>query len=111
MLYEAREERLTNALAETRNLLTEFTRSPQYPAVLRRMFAVATDQLGKQVRISGRAEDAGLLSKVAGKNFDPAPQPILGGLLAETTDGNRRLSLSFDELLRLREDRVRDILA
>ena len=111
MLYEAREKRLEGAIAETRNLLQEYTRSPQYPAVLRRMAAAVTESLGKQVRIQGRGEDAALLAKVAGKSFDPAPLPILGGLIAETPDGSRRLNLSFDELLRLREDRVRELLA
>ena len=75
------------------------------------LMTVATDSLGKQLKISGRAEDAALLAKVAGKCFDPAPLPIVGGLIAETPDGSRRLKLSFDELLRLREDRVREILA
>lgn len=111
LLYEARERRLTGAVEETRKLLDEYTRSPQYSVVLRRMVAAAGSSLGKQLRISGRAEDASLLTKVAGKNFDPTPQPILGGLVAETPDGSRRLSLSFDELLRLHEDRIRELLA
>jgi len=111
MLYEAREKRLVSAIGETKNLLQEYTRSAQYPNVLKRMMAAATDTLGRQVRILGRGEDAALLAKVAGKSFDPAPQPILGGLVAETPDGSRRLNLSFDELLRLREDRVRELLA
>lgn len=111
LLYEARETRLESAIGETRTLLEEYTRSPQYPAVLQRMVAAAGDALGKPLRISGRAEDAVLLTKVAGKSFDPTPQPILGGLVAETPDGHRRLNLSFDELLRLREDRVRELLA
>jgi len=111
LLYEAREKRLEGALGETRVLLQEYTRSPQYPTVLKRMMAAATESLGKQLRILGRSEDAAVLSKLAGKSFDPAPQPILGGLVAETVDGSRRLNLSFDELLRLREDRVRELLA
>ena len=111
LLYEAREKRLAGAISETRDLLSDYTRSPQYPAVLKRMMSAATESLGKQVRILGRSEDAPLLTKVAGKSFDPTPLPILGGLVAETTDGNRRLNLSFDELLRLREDRVRELLA
>ncbi len=111
LLYEAREERLEGAVRETRTLLEEYTRSNQYPAVLRRMLASATDALGKQVRVRGRADDAAVLSKVAGKAFDPTPEPIVGGLVAETTDGSRRLNLSFDELLRLREDKVRELLA
>jgi vacuolar-type H+-ATPase subunit E/Vma4 len=111
LLYEAREKRLESAIGETRTLLQEYTRSPHYPAVLKRMMAAATDSLGRQVRILGRSEDAALLARVAGKSFDPTPQPILGGLIAETVDGSRRLNLSFDELLRLREDRVRELLA
>jgi vacuolar-type H+-ATPase subunit E/Vma4 len=111
LLYEAREQRLERAITETRELLRGFTASAVYPNVLRRMCAVANDALGKSVRVSGRAEDAGLLTKVAGKSFDPTPQPILGGLIAETPDGSRRLNLSFDELLRLREDKVRELLA
>jgi vacuolar-type H+-ATPase subunit E/Vma4 len=111
MLYEARERRLEEGLRETRSLLAEFTRSPEYPPVLKRMVEVATDALGRQVRISGRAEDASLLSKAAGRAFDPTPVAIVGGLVAETTDKSRRLNLSFDELLRLREDQVRELLA
>ncbi|MFI5413348.1 MAG: V-type ATP synthase subunit E [Candidatus Lutacidiplasmatales archaeon] len=111
LLYEAREKRLSSAMGETRTILQEYTRSAQYPAALKRMVAVANDTLGKGIRISGRAEDAALLARVSGKGFDPTPQPIVGGLVAETPDGSRRLNLSFDELLRLREDRVREILA
>ena len=111
LLYEARERRLVSAIGETRALLQGTLRSGRYPAVLRRMVAAASDSLGKPLRISGRGEDAVLLAKAAGKSFDPTPQPILGGLVAETPDGSRRLNLSFDELLRLREDRVRELLA
>ncbi|HXW66958.1 MAG TPA: V-type ATP synthase subunit E [Thermoplasmata archaeon] len=110
-LYEARERRLEEGLRATRVLLAEFTNDPEYPEVLRRMVAVATNELGRPIRVSGRAEDAARLGKIAGKSFDPTPRPIVGGLVAETPDGNRRLNLSFDELLRLREDRVRELLA
>jgi vacuolar-type H+-ATPase subunit E/Vma4 len=111
MLYEAREKRLEEGLAETRALLSEFTSTPAYPAVLKKMVDAAGSSLGKQLRISGRGEDAAVLSRVAGKSFDPTARPILGGLIAETPDGSRRLNLSFDELLRLREDAVRELLA
>jgi vacuolar-type H+-ATPase subunit E/Vma4 len=111
LLYEARERRLEQALRETRDLLAEYTDRPEYAGVLRRMVQVATDELGRPLKVSGRAEDSARLQKAAGKSFDPTPQPILGGLIAESADGSRRLNLSFDELLRLREDKVREILA
>ena len=111
LVYEAREARLTHAIEETRTLLQDYTRSSEYPNVLKRMVDEASATLGPKIRVSGRSEDASLLQKAAGKNFDPRPQRILGGLLAETPDGSRRLNLSFDELLRLNEDRVRELLA
>jgi len=110
-LYEARERHLSRSVTATRTLLADYAESSDYPAVLKRMFQVASDQLGGKLKVSGREEDAAVLQKLAGKSFDPTPVPILGGLVAETADGHRRLNLSFDELLRLREDRVRELLA
>lgn len=110
-LYEAREARLTDAIRETRDLLGDYTKSPEYPKALERMVAAAREELGTSVRVSGRAEDAERLRSIAGASFDPIPRSILGGIVAETPDGHRRLNFSFDELLRLREDRVRELLA
>jgi vacuolar-type H+-ATPase subunit E/Vma4 len=109
--YEAQEKAMNASLDAVRDLLHAFTESDEYPEVLRRMFFVATDELGKDVRVTGRAEDAALLKTLAGRSFDPTPAAILGGLVAETPSGHRHLTLSFDELLRLREDRVRALLA
>jgi len=111
LLYEAREERLARGFEETRKLLSDITDDVEYAAVLRRMISSAGARLGKSARVSGRAEDAALLARLAGRSFDPAPRPILGGVVAETPDGRRRLDLSFDELLRQRADAVRRILA
>lgn len=111
LVYEAKERQMNDSLALTRGLLSEYTRSDEYPKVVKRMVGYASDRLGKSPKITGRSEDAALLKKVAGASFDPAPQSILGGIVAESSDGSRRLNLSFDELLRLREDRVRDLLA
>jgi len=111
LVYEAEETRMTSALGQTRELLENFTDSDEYPKVLKRMIGYATDVLGKSAKVSGRPADAALLKKLAGAGFDPTAQPILGGLVAESADGARRLNLSFDELLRLREDRVRQLLS
>ncbi len=111
LAYEARERRMGDALDQSRDLLKEYTEGSEYPKVLKRMYASAVDVLGKSIRVYGRAEDAAALKSVAGKNFDDREAPILGGLIAETSDGERRLNLSFDELLRLREDRLRELLA
>ena len=109
--YESRERALGTSLEAVRAMLVDFTGSDEYDELLRRMYDYALGALGRDARISGRAEDAARLKRLAGRAFQPTPQPILGGLLAETSDGARRLTLSFDELLRLREDRLRELLA
>jgi|HubBroStandDraft_4_1064222.scaffolds.fasta_scaffold182362_3 V/A-type H+-transporting ATPase subunit E len=111
LVYEAKERQMNDSIAGTRAILSNYTKSDDYPKLLKRMATSATDRLGKPTKLMGRAEDAALLKKVAGASFDPSPQAILGGLVAESSDGSRRLNLSFDELLRLREDKVRDLLA
>ncbi|MCI4324977.1 MAG: hypothetical protein L3K00_03715 [Thermoplasmata archaeon] len=110
LVYAAQESKMAGALSETRELLEEYTDSDEYPKVVKRMAAYASDVLGKSTKVMGRSADAALLKKVAGAGFDPTPQTILGGIVAESSDGSRRLNLSFDELLRLREDRVRQLL-
>ncbi|MCI4335614.1 MAG: hypothetical protein L3K17_00230 [Thermoplasmata archaeon] len=111
LVFEARERRMGRLIGRTRQVLGEFTRSEEYPALLKEMYGYAVRSLGKQVRVSGRAQDAALLKTVAGKAFHDTALPITGGLVVETSDGARRLDLSFDELLRRREDRVRELLA
>jgi vacuolar-type H+-ATPase subunit E/Vma4 len=111
LTYEAREKQTSDRLQQVRATLSAYADSDEYPQVVKRMYALAVERLGKQVKVSGRAADASLLKSVAGKAFDDTPAPILGGLIAETSDRSRRLNLSFDELLRLREDQVRTLLA
>ncbi len=111
LTYEAREDRLDRGLADAREILAGLSGSPAYAGILRRMITNATARLGRAARISGRADDAALLARLAGRAFDPTPRSIAGGIVAESEDGRRRLDLSFDELLRQRADRVRGLLA
>jgi len=111
LLHEAREGALANGFADARKLLADLTDTTEYAQILRKMIASASARLGKSCRVSGRTEDAALLARLAGRSFDPSARSILGGLVAETPDGRRRLDLSFDELLRQRGDRLRALLA
>ena len=108
-VYEAKEQRAHAALERTRSELRAFTKSPEYAQVLQRMYAHAVDRLGPKIKVSGRSEDATALRGLAGKGFDDEPASILGGLIAQSPDGARRLNLTFDELLRLNEDKIRQI--
>jgi vacuolar-type H+-ATPase subunit E/Vma4 len=110
MGYEFQESRTQALLEAVKRQLADYTKSPEYSKLLKRMYAAAGSRLGKDLRIRGRAEDAKLLRTVAGAGYDDKPLPVTGGFIAETSDGTRRLNLTFEELLRLREDELRSLL-
>jgi vacuolar-type H+-ATPase subunit E/Vma4 len=93
LVYEAKEKRATAALERTRTELAAFTKTPEYAPLLQRMYAHAVDRLGPKLKVRGRAEDAAVLKGIAGRG-----------------DGAKRLNLTFDELLRLNEDKIRQIV-
>lgn len=104
LVFEARQRAVERSLDDARRRLGEFADSDDYDALLKRLYDYAVARLGKPVRISGRSADAVRLKSLAGKGFDASPIPTAGGLIAESSDGSRRLDLSFEELLRRRED-------
>lgn len=108
--YEFQEARSKEALENVRSQLAQYAETPEYPKLMKRLYAAAVGRLGKDLKIRGRAEDAKLLKSLAGSGFAATPLPVTGGLVAETSDGTRRLNLTFDELLRLREDELRSLL-
>jgi vacuolar-type H+-ATPase subunit E/Vma4 len=107
---EAREAVTTALLDVARQELAEFTKDPEYAKLVRRLYKLAVERLGPGCVVRGRAEDGKLLRSIAGSGYSDEPLPILGGFVAATADGRRRLNLSFDDLLRLREDAVRAVL-
>jgi vacuolar-type H+-ATPase subunit E/Vma4 len=104
--FAAQEQRLLDTLATAKSILGNLTKDPRYPKILSRMYQVAEAQLGDDCKVHGRPEDTAALRKIAGAGAVSAPVSISGGLIAETPDGLRRLDLSFEELLRLRQDRL-----
>ena len=108
--YEVREAEARGFLDAARSELAAFTKTPEYPKLLKRLYAYAVERLGKDLRLRGRADDARALKSLSSSGFDDRPLPVLGGLVAESPDRSRRLNLTFDELLRLREDRLRGLL-
>lgn len=108
--YEFQESRAQELLESVRKELGRYTTTPEYPKLVRRMYAAAVRRLGKSPKVRGRAEDAKLLRSFAGAGFDDTPLPITGGFVAETADGTRRLNLTFDDLVRLREGELRSLL-
>ncbi len=111
VLFEAREKRTASALEEVRARLVAYAKGPEYPGLLSGMVSAGTSSLGNDVRLLVRPEDVPLLPARSRTLVDDGrPLKGMGGLIVEKKDGSRSLNLTFEELLRLREDRVREVL-
>lgn len=112
VLFEAREKRTEAALEEVRGRLAAYAKGPEYAGLLSSMVSSGMAALGSDVKVLARPEDVPLLpTKTRSLVDDTRPLKGMGGLIIEKKDGSRSLNLTFEELLRLREDRVREILA
>lgn len=106
MLFDATETMLENNIASLRRVLGELADSKDYPDLLSRMLAHASKRLGGEPGIICRPADAAVLKR-AGARILASNLNAMGGFKAESRDGTLELDLTFEELLRTREEEVR----
>ncbi len=112
ILTDATEKRIESGYALLRERISAYTRTPDYEALLARMAELGVSVIGEDARFVVRAEDAGRLpTYLQIRVLSDSHAKALGGLVAQTPDGRRRLDLTFDEILRWKEDSVREILS
>lgn len=111
-IFEAREKRTLGGLEEVRKRLAALVKGPEYPGLLQSMVAQGLGVLGNDVKLLARPDDVGLLpAKMRALVDSSRPLNASGGIIVEKADGSRTLNLTFEQLLRQREDRVREILS
>jgi V/A-type H+-transporting ATPase subunit E len=109
--FDAWERRVDSGLKLIRARLQTFTEGPEYPAMLEKMANAGISVLGANSRILIREEDTykipeSLQTKVARSR----PIQSMGGLIIESHDGEKRLNLTFEELLRWNQDAILELL-
>jgi vacuolar-type H+-ATPase subunit E/Vma4 len=113
VVFDATEKMLENNIAALRQALSDLTDSPAYDDLLARMARYASKRLGggsgsgsgKIVVMCRKGDEATL--KAAGAKVASSTLNTAGGFIAESEDGTLELDLTFEELLRGREDEVR----
>lgn len=105
-LFDATEKLLENNIAALRDALAEYASSPAYPELLARMAKYASKRLGGKIAVTCRKQDEAAL-KAAGAKVASANLNAIGGFKADSEDGTLELDLTFEEILRSREDEVR----
>ena len=108
VMFEAINSNLDSALDRIKQELRSFTQKPQYKKAIQTMAEYAKKKLGPSVVVHCRQEDAPVF-----KDTDMTigtPIQTIGGIIVEDKAGTREIDLTFEELLRTREDEVKGAL-
>jgi V/A-type H+/Na+-transporting ATPase subunit E len=106
MIFDATEKLLENNISALREALAELAASPAYSELLTRMARYASKRLGGKIVVTCRKADETAL-RGAGATIGSTNLNAIGGFKADSEDGTLELDLTFEEILRSREDEVR----
>jgi len=106
LLFDATEKLLENNIAALRDALAKLASSPSYDELLTKMAKYASKRLDGKISVACRKQDEAAL-KEAGAKIASTGLNSIGGFKATSEDGTLELDLTFEEILRSREDEVR----
>ena len=109
ILFEAINENMDSTFAIIKQEMKNYVQKPEYKDLLKKMITYAKNTLGSDAIIHCRTNDNSILKEMNIPIIDP-PINTLGGILAEDKQGTRELDLTFEELLRTKEDDVKGFL-
>lgn len=104
--FDATEKMLENNIAALKQALADYVNSKDYPEVISKMLVYASKQLGADMKVRCRQADAPLFKKLGAK-VASSDLSTIGGFIAENKDDSLELDLTFEEILRNREEDVR----
>ena len=109
ILFDAINANMQSAFAVIKQEIENYTKSPQYKKSLETMVNTSKKKLGQNIVVHCREEDKSIL-KDLGVNIGQSIK-TLGGIVSENKEGTKELDLTFEELLRTREDQVKSFLS
>jgi vacuolar-type H+-ATPase subunit E/Vma4 len=108
ILFEAINANMDTTFKTIKNEMKTFAQKPEYKETLQRMVSYAKNTLGPDIIIRCREGDHFVLGEMnvqIGSSMN-----TLGGIIAEDNEGKKELDLTFEELLRTSEDKVKSFL-
>lgn len=109
IMFDAINANMQSAFAVIEKEIETYTKSPQYKKALETMVNSSKKKLGQNIVVHCRDEDKSSLKDLGvtiGKSIK-----TLGGIVAENKEGTKELDLTFEELLRIHEDRIKSFLS
>lgn len=109
IMFDAINENMESAFEIITKEIENYTKGTQYKKALETMVNSAKKKLGQNITVHCRDEDKSALKEMGitiGKSIK-----TLGGIVAENKEGTKELDLTFEELLRTREDQIKSFLS
>jgi V/A-type H+/Na+-transporting ATPase subunit E len=109
ILFEAINANMDSTFGVIKQEMENYVQNPEYKNLLKKMINYAKNTLGPDIIIHCRGKDNSIVQElnipIGGSSIN-----TVGGILAENKEGTRELDLTFEELLRSREDDVKGFL-
>ena len=109
IMFDAINANMQSAFDFIKKELGNYVRGPQYKKALETMVNSSKHKLGQNIVVHCREEDKAALKEMGVVTGDSIK--TLGGILVENKEGTKELDLTFEELLRTREDQIKSFLA
>ena len=106
LVFDATERMLEANVEALKQVLADFAGTKDYQEMLPKMVAYASKRLGGAISVRSRPADAAALKKL-GVKVSSSDLTSMGGFKAANHDDTLELDLTFEELLRTREDEAR----
>jgi vacuolar-type H+-ATPase subunit E/Vma4 len=106
MVFDATEKMLEANVEALRQVMADYADTKEYQDTLTSMVAYASKRLGESIGVRCRPADAAILKK-SGVKVLSSDLNTMGGFKASNRDDTLELDLTFEELLRSREDQAR----
>lgn len=106
ILLDATEGLLESNISFLRQELAGFAESQEYQQLLPKMARYASEKLGGDISVVCRKQDEAAL-RAAGAKIAAADLGTIGGFKAENSEETLELDLTFEEIIRSRDDDIR----
>jgi vacuolar-type H+-ATPase subunit E/Vma4 len=109
MIFDATEKMLEANVSSLQRVMAELAQSKEYEDLLARMAKHASRRLDGRMAVVCRPADSPIFSEL-GIRIASSKLNSIGGFKAESEDGKLELDLTFEEILRNNEEKVRALI-
>jgi V/A-type H+-transporting ATPase subunit E len=109
ILFETIHTNMDSTFGVIEHEMEGYAQKSEYKNLVKKMINYAKSILGNEIIVHCRAKDT-LIIKEMNISVGTTLNNTLGGILAENKEGTRELDLTFEELLRTKEDDIKSFL-